>query len=331
MGGDSDDTADDGGRREQHRAQDDVRQLADRGIGEAGFQIISRQRVNRGHDDGEGGQVSGGDSEAQIVHQPHPHHVEDHAEHTEHAHLDHRHCMQQRTDRRRRDHRRGQPGMHGHDGGLGETRQVTEIDGAQQQRRGGDPVEQPGRLEIQRPRQLVGERQTGKQEGLGRADQVDQVPPAAVPGLFGLPVIDQRIGDEAEDLVEDHQREQVGGKGPADSRRQTYGESGEEPRLSVFLQASHIADAVDRGGDPQQRRNGCEHHSQRVHPKREIDARQDLEQGDLDGSPAKYDGRHGNDDQEFDDRRDQGHRVPEVGAIAEPQDCPGGQQGNCDG
>ena len=221
--------------------------------------------------------------------------------------------------------------MEGHDGALGETGQVTEIDRAQQQVRGVDAVKQAGGLEIEGPRHLVGKRQPGQQEGLGRAHQVDHVAPAAVPGFLVLLVVDQGIGDQAEHLVEDDQGKQVGGERPADGRRQADGETGEEPGLCVFLQAPHVADAVESGDDPQHRRDGSKHHAQRIDPEGEIHLRQDLEQGDLDGPPGKHHGRHGYDDQEHDYGRHQADGVPEVVAAVEPEDGARGQQGHGEG
>ena len=239
--------------------------------------------------------------------------------------------MQQRAHRGRRHHGRGQPGVEGHDGGLGETAQVTEIDRAQQQARGVDAVEQAGGFEIEGAGHLVSERQPGQQEGLGSPHQVDQVAPAAVPGFLVLLVVDQGIGDQAERLVEDDQGEQVGGEGPADGRRQADGETGEEAGLGVLLQAPHVADAVDRGDDPQQGRYGGEHHAQGIHPEGEIHPRQYLEQGDLDGPAREHHGRHGYDDQELDQGRHQGDRVPEVVSTVEPEDGARGQQGHGEG
>ena len=198
-------------------------------------------------------QIGGGDPQPEPVHQADAEDIEHHAQHAEHAHLDHGDRMQQRADRRGRHHRRGQPGVQRHHRGLGEAEQVAEVDHGQQRRRGVDPRQQPARHEVERPRQMVGQRQRREQDALRRAHQVDEVFPRAVPGLVVLVVIDERIGDEAQDLVEDHQGEQVGGERAAGRRREAGGETGEEPGLRVLLQAAHVADGIDRRHDPEQR------------------------------------------------------------------------------
>ena len=82
---------------------------------------------------------------------------------------------------------------------------------------------------------MVGQRQRGEKHAFRRAHQVDEVLAAARPSLFVLVVVDERIGNEAEHFVEDHQREQIGGEGAPDSRREARGEAGEEPRLRVLV------------------------------------------------------------------------------------------------
>ena len=239
--------------------------------------------------------------------------------------------MQQRADRRGRHHRRGQPGVQRHHRGLGEPEQVAEVDHAQQRRRGVDPRQQPARHEVERPRQMVGQRQRREQPALRRAHQVDEVFPRAVPGLVVLVVVDERIGDEAQDLVEDHQGEQVGGERTSGRRREAGGETGEEPGLRVLLQAAHVADGIDRRRDPEQRRDAREHHPQRVDPEGEVDPRQDLEQPAFDHSARQHRGRHRGDDPEHDHRRQRRDCVPQPFATVEEKDQRRRQGGDGDG
>ena len=125
---------------------------------------------------------------------------------------------------------------------------------------------------------MVGQRQRGEKHAFRRAHQIDEVFAAARPSFFVFVVVNERIGNEAEHLVEDHQREKVGGEGAPDGRREAGGEAGEEPGLRVLVQVPHVADGIDRRHDPQQRRDRGEHHAKRIDPEGEVYPRQNLEQ-----------------------------------------------------
>ena len=229
--------------------------------------------------------------------------------------------MQERADRCRRHHRGRQPGVHRHHRGLGEAEEIAEIDDRQQRRRGIDPRQQPTRHEIERPRHVVGQRQRGEKHAFRRAHQIDEVLAAARPSLVVLVVVDERIGDEAEHLVEDHQREQIGGEGAPDGRREAGGEAGEEPGLRVLVQVPHVADGIDRRHDPQQRRDGGKHHAERIGPESEVDPRQNLEQAQIDRPARQHRGRHRGDNCEHGERRQRRDDIAEFLAVVQKENC----------
>ncbi|MEY9162840.1 hypothetical protein ABIE78_000959 [Sinorhizobium fredii] len=149
------------------------------------------------------------------------------------------------------------------------------------------------------------------------------------PSLFVLVVVDERIGDEAQQLVEDHQCEQIGGEGAADGRRKAGSEAGKEAGLRVLVQVPHVADGIDRRHDPQERRDGGEHHAERIDPESEVDPRQDLEQPQFDRPARKHRGRHRGDDREHDERGERRDEIAELFAFVEKENCKGRQA--CDG
>ena len=162
---------------------------------------------------------------------------------------------------------------------------------------------------------MIGQRQPGEQHAFGRAHQVDQIFPAPVPAFVVFVVIDQRVGDQTQHLVKDHQGEQVGRERPAHGGGERGGETGEKPGLGVLVQVPHVANGIDRRDDPQERGGSREHHSQRVDPECKVDPWQDLEQLQFERSARQNPGRHRDDDAEHDHRRRRRDRVPELVAI----------------
>ena len=74
----------------------------------------------------------------------------------------------------------------------------------------------------------------GSTSPLAVAGQVDQVFPPTFVTLLVLVMGDQRVGGDADDLVEQIEGEQVVGKGAADGAEQRQGEAGVETRLGVL-------------------------------------------------------------------------------------------------
>ena len=239
--------------------------------------------------------------------------------------------MQERADRCRGHHSGRQPGVHRHHRGLGEAEEIAEIDDRQKRRRCIDPCQQPSRHKVERPRNVVGQRQRGEEHAFRRTHQIDDVLAAAPPSLLVLMMIDERIGNEAQHLVEDHQGEQIGREGAADGGCKAGGEAGEEPGLRVLVQVPHVADGIDRRYDPQQRRDGGKHHAERIYPEREVDPRQDFEQAQID-RPARQDcGRHRRDNHEHNECRQRRDRIAEFLAVVQKENCKCRQTSDRDG
>ncbi len=130
-------------------------------------------------------------------------------------------------------------------------------------------------------------------------------------------VVDERIGHEAQNLVEDHQREQIGREGTPDGGGETGGEAGEEAGLRVLVQVPHVADGIDRCDDPKERGNGGKHHAERIDTEGEGDARQDLEQAEIKSTTRKHRGCHRDDDREHDDRGKRRDGVPDFVVLVQ--------------
>ena len=307
-------TADHTHRGGQRRAQHHVAQLADRGIGEPGLEIV----LGQGH---EGGQQYGqrrhpqqplrGAGGAQEINAEH---VNDHLHHREHTGLNHRHGMKQRADRSRRDHRRRQPAMERHQRRLADAEHVQ-----RQQDSHGRAFHLAGqnaaRHEIQGPGDCPGPDDGQQQQTDGGAQQDAQIQPSGPHGLGRALVGDQRVGREGQRFVEDEQGQQIAGEGNADGAGDGDGETDVEPGLVLFLVAAHVADGIERIQRPQQRCHAGEGHAQRFHAQPQRQAGCELEQihgGPGAGQHRRQQGQH---DAEQQHRSQQGRTLAPVGAV----------------
>ena len=113
----------------------------------------------------------------------------------------------------------------------------------------------------------------GSEQQLGGAQQIDDVLAGAGPGLGRLLVRDERIGGQRQRFIEQEQREQVGGEGHAHRGGKRQREAGEVAGLRVLAERAHVADRVERGGDPEKR---CAQGKQQA---KAIDTKCDLDAG----------------------------------------------------
>jgi len=97
--------------RNQGKAQGDIGELADRGVGESRLEVVMGQGDHRGNEDGGGKEICAGQDQAELVHQFRSIDVIDHPGHAKDPHLDHSHGMEQGGYRRGGHHGRGQPGV----------------------------------------------------------------------------------------------------------------------------------------------------------------------------------------------------------------------------
>ena len=135
--------------------------------------------------------------------------------------------------------------------------------------------------EVQGAGQHVDQHHRRQDQALGGGGQVDQVFLAALVAFLVLVMGDQRIGADADDLVEQIKREQVVGERAADGAEQRQGEAGVEARLRVLVEAAHVAGRVEDRQHPQERGGHGEDHRQRVGPQRDAQAGQQLEHGEV--------------------------------------------------
>jgi hypothetical protein len=89
---------------------------------------------------------------------------------------------------------------------------------------------------------------------------------------------DERIGRQSNCFVEDEEGEYVGCKGDTDRARNGQRKADVEAGLVLLVVAAHITDRVQRGDDPQTRRDQGEEHAQRLDLEREIEAGQHLDE-----------------------------------------------------
>ena len=260
-----------GRRRQQRDAENDVGQLAHGGVGEPRLQVVLAQGYYRSDEDRDGDEIRGGQAEMQAVHQVHAENVEHHAHGGEHAHLYHGDGVEQRAHGRRGDHRAGQPVVQRHDAIFRETQDAADVeddDDAVVDVGGQYPGVRVGG-EIERPREDIDQDHGRQDEPFCSGGQVDEVFLGALVALLILVVRDKRVGRDADDLVEEIEREEIVGKRAADRTEEGEGKAGVETRLGMLLEAAHVAGRIKHRDHPQERGGDGEDHRERVGAQRE--------------------------------------------------------------
>ena len=102
------------------------------------------------------------------------------------------------------------------------------------------------------------------------AHRVGEIDLGPVRGIGRAAMCDQGIGRQGQDLVEDHEGQQVSGQGDADRRRNTDAEEAEES--AAVRRMLEIADRIDGRHQPQERGQGDEEHRQGVGPEHQVQA-----------------------------------------------------------
>ncbi len=142
----------------------------------------------------------------------------------------------------------------------------------------------------------------------------------------------QREGGERDDLVEDEEGEDVGRESHTEGARDGDGETDVEPGLVRLVVATHVADGVDGGHDPQPRCDETEEHPEGFHLEGELEPGEDLPE--IEAGPAA--GLNRGEDDPADDgeeRRsgEQGAGLAEIGPAMECDDQHHRDERPCDG
>ncbi len=275
----------------QHRTEHDVRKLTDRRVGESRLEVVFAHGNHRSEDDGGTGHVGDPATRADVGQQVDAEDVDRHLEDGEHAGLDHRHRVQQRAHRRRRHHGGGQPAVEGHDRGLADAEHVERKQHGNDAGRGLVAQDTAGG-EVERAGQRPGPYDRDELKTDGGAEQQAEVDAPGAARLCAAAVGDQRVGGKRQHLVEDEQREHVGGQRDAHGAGDGDGEADVEARLVLLVVAAHVADRVERGDDPQQARHQREQHAEGLHLERDGQPGQGLDQHQRRAPPRLEVGEH---------------------------------------
>jgi len=132
---------------------------------------------------------------------------------------------------------------------------------------------------------------------------------------------DQWVGGEGDGLIENEEREEIGGKCDAHGAGDGDSEADVEPGLVFLVVGAHVADRVQGRDYPQPRRHHGEEHPQRLDLEGELEARQHLDHVEM-GSAA---GLHHGQDEAGDDRKQthtggQTRRLAEIRPVPEERD-----------
>ena len=147
----------------QGRAEDDVGELTDGGIGQAGLEVIlghGHQRADENRGAGRVGQIR---AQARVGEQVNAEDIDDHFEDGEDASFDHGHGVEQGADRGRSDHSGGEPAVEGHQRGFAGAEGIKKKQDANGPRRGLAGENAAGN-KVERPGDVVGGNHAGEQE-----------------------------------------------------------------------------------------------------------------------------------------------------------------------
>ncbi|MNZ68572.1 hypothetical protein D3C78_868420 [compost metagenome] len=310
---------------EQGDAEHDVGHLAHRRVGQAPLEVVLEQRAQAAPDDGDRRSERQRGEQAERLAELDAIHLVDDAGDAEGAGLDHRHRVQQRRDGRGGDHGQGQPAVQRHQRGLD-----AETDDQQQE---DDPqlaamLGLQGRRdaavgELGMPQQMVQPDDAGQQQRAAdqRVGQVD----GARPQRLGVAAMDhQGKGGQGQQLVEDEEGEQVGGHGDAHGGGDADAEEAEE--AAAVRLALQVADGVQGGEQPENRRQGDEQHAQGIGIQGQIEAGQHGE-AHLVGLAGMHAGDQDADQHQLGDRGKQvERRTQAVAGFRQDEDEQAGQQ-----
>ena len=144
---------------------------------------------------------------------------------TEDTGFNNSHRVQQGRDRSRCDHRRRQPVVERHESRFTDTEDEQPVGQSHQPRMlghdciGEHSVDDVRQVEVQIADEYIGKHHGGKQEELGSTHQIDDVLACAHLGIRIFVMVDQRIREHGNNLVEEIEREYVGCESYADGTK----------------------------------------------------------------------------------------------------------------
>ena len=184
--------------------------------------------------------------------------------------------------------------------------------------------------EIQCSGEVVRPDDGGQQKTYRRGQQDPEVDPTGAHRFFSAMVSDQRVGRQRQYFVKDEDGQQVGGKRDAQCRRDRHRETRVEARLIHLVVASHVADGVDRGDDPQAGGDEAEEHAERLDLEGKPQPRHHLDDMGL-GPSAGLNFRHQRHDEAEKNRcRCQAGGLAEIRAAPQQHHDEGADEGQAD-
>ena len=234
----------------QSCAEDDVGELTDGGIRQAGLEVVlghSHQRANEDRSAGRVGQIS---AQARIGEQVDAEDIDDHLEDGKDARLDHGDCVQEGADWGRSHHSGGEPAVKGHQRGLARAEGIEKEQDADGPRRC-LASEDAARNEVKSSGDVVSGDQACEQEADRGRKQHPHIDASPRFSLRAAMVRNQRIGRKRQRLIAEKQRQHVAGKCRTQGTGDRQGEEGEEAGLIFLVMTPHVADGVHRGRHPQ--------------------------------------------------------------------------------
>jgi hypothetical protein len=120
--------------------------------------------------------------------------------------------------------------------------------------------------EVQGAGQHVDQDHGRQHETFGGSGQIDDVFLGTFVAFFILVMSHQRIGADADDLVEEVHGQQIVGKGYADGAEQRQGKAGVETGLGMFMQAAHISGRIEHCQDPEKEATRAKIIEMCIHP-----------------------------------------------------------------
>ncbi len=162
--------------------------------------------------------------------------------------------MQQGADRCRGNHGCRQPTVEGHQSGFADAKGKKRIKNTDYHRRAFVCQDASG-VKCRRSGKLPGPDHRQQQESHRGAHQNTEIDAPAPSRFIRTRVGDERVGGQRKQFVEKKEGEQVLRQGHPHSGADRNREKGKEPGLVLFAVATHIANGIHGGRNPQHRCN----------------------------------------------------------------------------
>ncbi len=185
--------------------------------------------------------------------------------------------------------------------------------------------------EIEAARQDVDENHGRENQSLGRGREVNEILLSAFVAFLVLVVGHQRIGADADNFVEQVERQKIVRERAAHGAEQRQGKAGIEARLGVFLEAAHVTGGVKNRQHPEERSGDGEDHRERIRPQGDAQAREQLKHGVEELLPGAHLRNHRRRDGEEGGGGEKRAGLAEIGPLAGDHDQARSEQRRQDG